>query len=104
MTRGKKTSETALDENGQKGAFMPMYRIILHNDEVSPMEFVVFALMRFFISDKNRAEAITTEAHNEGRALVDVMPFERAEFRVSRAHEYARANGFPLTFSIEPCD
>jgi len=104
MTKWGKPSETALEKTGQKAALMPMYRVILHNDDETPMEFVVFALRRFFISDKNNAEAIMTEAHNEGRAMVAVMPLERAEFKVSRAHEYARANGFPLTLSIEPCD
>lgn len=104
MTRWDKPSETVLEGTGQKGAVVPMYKVILHNDDATPMEFVVFALMRFFISDRNSAEAIMTEAHKEGRAMVAVMPFERAEFKVSRAHGYARANGFPLTFSIEPCD
>ncbi|GMT42739.1 MAG: hypothetical protein IEMM0002_1150 [bacterium] len=83
---------------------MPMYRVILHNDEVTPMDFVVAALVRFFVSDEKKAEEIMMEAHEEGRATAAVMPFERAEFYVSRAQDYARINDYPLSFSIEPCD
>ncbi|MBI5177884.1 MAG: ATP-dependent Clp protease adaptor ClpS [Nitrospinae bacterium] len=81
---------------------VPPYRVILHNDDTTPMDFVVDTLVRHFIPDHNRAVDVMMEAHREGRALAAVLPLEHAEFKVSQAHERARANGFPLTFTIEP--
>lgn len=83
---------------------VPPYRVILHNDEETPMDFVVLVLIRFFVSDRKKASDIMHEAHSKGQALVAIMPLEHAEFKVDMAHELVRANAFPLTFSIEPCD
>lgn len=80
---------------------VPPYKIMLHNDDVTPMDFVVDTLKRFFITDQKLAADIMLAAHREGMALVAVMPLEHAEFKVQTAHNHARANGFPLTFSIE---
>ncbi len=81
---------------------IPQYKIILHNDDVTPMDFVVMVLTRFFVSDGGKAKEIMRTAHQDGTAIVDTMPLERAEFKVERAHQFSRANSFPLTFSIEP--
>jgi ATP-dependent Clp protease adaptor protein ClpS len=81
---------------------VPPYKVVLHNDDATPMDFVVDTLKRFFIPDHGAALVIMRAAHREGRALVAVMPLEHAEFKVQSAHDHARANGFPLTFSIEP--
>jgi len=81
---------------------VPPHRVMLHNDDVTPMDFVVEVLVSLFIPDRNKALEVMWAAHREKMALVGVMPLERAEFRVERAHERARANGYPLTFTIEP--
>lgn len=81
---------------------VPPYRVILHNDDVTPMDFVVETLLRHFTSDRKHAVEVMMNAHNHGTALVAIMPLEHAEFKVERAHASARAQGFPLTFSIEP--
>ncbi|MBI3580750.1 MAG: ATP-dependent Clp protease adaptor ClpS [Nitrospinae bacterium] len=95
---GAKTEKLAVPE----AEVVPPYKVVLHNDDVTPMDFVVDALKRFFIPDHDAALEIMRAAHREGSALVAVMPLEHAEFQVQSAHNYARANGFPLTFSIEP--
>jgi ATP-dependent Clp protease adaptor protein ClpS len=77
---------------------------MLHNDDVTPMDFVVDTLLRFFISERNLAMEIMLRAHNDGMAFVAVMPLEYAETKVQAAHSRARAHGFPLTFSIESAD
>jgi ATP-dependent Clp protease adaptor protein ClpS len=78
------------------------YRVIIQNDEVTPMEFVVLVLRLFFGLDYRQATVVMMTAHNEGRALVAVLPFEEAQERVYEAHSAAREAGYPLTFYLEP--
>jgi ATP-dependent Clp protease adaptor protein ClpS len=80
----------------------PMYRILLHNDDVTPMDFVVYVLMNVFKKSVQDAADLMITAHNSGLVLVDVMPLEQAELRVDQAHSLARAQKFPLTLSYEP--
>jgi ATP-dependent Clp protease adaptor protein ClpS len=78
------------------------YRVIIRNDDVTPMEFVVVILQTFFDLDMDRAFAIMLEAHHEGHAHVVTLPYEEAKERVYGAHSAARAAGYPLTFYLEP--
>jgi ATP-dependent Clp protease adaptor protein ClpS len=80
----------------------PQYRVIIHNDDVTPMFFVVFVLTTIFRLDAGEAEVVMWEAHQTGAALVGVYPLEQAEFLVDRAHAKARTDKYPLTFSYEP--
>lgn len=80
----------------------PRYRVLIHNDDVTPFNFVENVLVEFFKKLPPDAQGIALEAHRSGLALVDVMGLEEAEFRVDRAHGLARANKYPLTFTIEP--
>ncbi len=104
MTEQDKPSGITQEETDEKSLLIPMYRVILHNDDVTPMDFVVTVLLRFFISVREKAYEIMMTAHREGAATVAVMPLERAEFKVTRAHDFIRAQDQPLTFSIEPCE
>ena len=80
----------------------PLYRVLIHNDAVTPMAFVVFMLRDVFRKPAQDAASIMLEAHETGVALVTVMSLEEAEFRVEKAHAFARSFKFPLTFSYEP--
>ena len=80
----------------------PPYRVILHNDEVTPWGFVVVALRIVFDFDQARAEGITLDAHHTGLAHVTTLPKEQAKYFVGKAHGLAREAGHPLTFSLEP--
>ena len=80
----------------------PRYRVLIHNDDITPMNFVVLILTRFFKKEDAEALEIMFEAHHKEVALVDVMGLEEAEFRVEQAHSLARTAKFPLTFTIEP--
>jgi ATP-dependent Clp protease adaptor protein ClpS len=81
---------------------VPRYRVLIHNDPVTPMDFVVDVLTSIFKKVLPDAYTIMMEAHNRDVALVDVMGLEEAEFRVEQAHALARTAKFPLTFTIEP--
>ena len=79
-----------------------MWKVIVHNDDVTPYDFVIIVLIRFFSLDPQDAERITWTAHNRGAALVRVLPKSEAERRVGQAHFAAGLEGYPLTFTIEP--
>ena len=79
----------------------PRYRVLIHNDDVTPMDFVVHVLMSIFKKELNDAMEIMLAAHNSSVALVVVLPLEEAELRVEQAHALARPRKFPLTFTYE---
>ena len=76
-------------------------RVFLHNDDVTPWDFVVAVLRIIFFFSSREAEHITATAHFNGVAFVIALPFEEAKYRVGRAHSMARAAHYPLTLSIE---
>lgn len=79
-----------------------LWKVIIHNDNITPYDFVIIVLIRFFNLNPPEAERITWTAHNTGAALVQVLPKKEAEKRVGQAHFAASLEGFPLTFTIEP--
>jgi len=98
----KDSSELTTESTETETQLVPPYKIILLDDNVTPQDFVSTVLYRFFVPTLKEARRIMLEAHNTGSALVAVMPLERAEFKVEKAHEYSRMYSYPLTFTIEP--
>lgn len=94
-------TEEALDEQ-QETAEEPPWKVLIHNDDVTPYNFVVAVLIRIFELTPIIAEHVTYLAHTNGIALVAVLPKSEAERRVGKAHFAARLEGFPLTFTLEP--
>jgi len=88
----------------QKPKLAPHYRVLIHNDDVTPMDFVVGVLREIFKKGVTDAMQIMLTAHFTGVALVVVLPLEEAELRVQQAHSVARTAKYPLTFSYEPCE
>lgn len=86
----------------ERESFAPLYWVVMHNDPVTTMEFVVDALVGIFGFDHTEAERVMLSIHNNGLERIALMPLERAEFKVEQTHRRARANGFPLTCTIEP--
>lgn len=76
--------------------------VLIHNDDVTTFEFVIAILQRIFRLSKEIAEHIAWQTHTQDVAPVCVRPKSEAERLVGQAHAAARANGFPLTFTIEP--
>lgn len=79
-----------------------LYRVIIENDDVTPMDFVVMVLRTFFGLSLEDALNVMLTAHNEGHALVTTLPLNEAQECVYRAHTVAREEGYPLTFYLEP--
>jgi ATP-dependent Clp protease adaptor protein ClpS len=80
----------------------PRYRVLIHNDDVTPMDFVVRVLLSVFKKQVQDAMEIMITAHKTGLALVVVLPLEEAELRIEQAHSMARTQKYPLTFTCEP--
>jgi ATP-dependent Clp protease adaptor protein ClpS len=80
----------------------PLYRVLIHNDDVTPMDFVVNVLVNIFFILQPDAVEIMLTAHYSGLAYVQTLPKTEAEKRVNKAHFAAGLEGYPLHFSIEP--
>jgi ATP-dependent Clp protease adaptor protein ClpS len=75
--------------------------VFIHNDDVTPWDFVVHVLRAVFFLAPFAAERITSQAHHHGMAHVMTLPVEEAKYRVGQAHSLARAASYPLQFTIE---
>jgi ATP-dependent Clp protease adaptor protein ClpS len=77
------------------------FRIFIHNDDVTPMDFVVHVLVGVFLLPVINAEQVTYAAHLNGRAYVQTLPADEARRRIGQACFAARLRQFPLQFSME---
>jgi ATP-dependent Clp protease adaptor protein ClpS len=85
-----------------KTKLAPLYRVLIHNDDVTPMDFVIKVLQEVFHLGLIQSTKVMLEAHTKGVAHVVTEPLERAEFHVDQTRSLARARHYPLSFSIEP--
>ncbi|WP_407647671.1 ATP-dependent Clp protease adapter ClpS [Halovulum marinum] len=79
----------------------PLYKVLLLNDDYTPMEFVVHVLERFFGINHAQAVEIMLTVHKKGVAVVGVFSFEIAETKVTQVMDYARRNQHPLQCTME---
>ena len=79
----------------------PMYKVMLLNDDYTPMEFVVHILESFFGMNREKATQIMLVVHTEGAAVIGIFPRDIAETKSMEATEVARSNQYPLKVSIE---
>ena len=82
----------------------PMYKVVLLNDDYTPMEFVVDVLERFFAMERELAVRVMLKVHTEGKGVCGVFTREVAETKAGQVNRYARANEHPLLCEIEPSD
>ena len=78
-----------------------MYRVLLHNDDYTQMDFVVQVLVEIFRKSNEEAVAIMMSVHNSGSGVCGVYPREIAEFRVSQVERRAKDADFPLLCTME---
>ncbi|MEM7497860.1 MAG: ATP-dependent Clp protease adapter ClpS [Pseudomonadota bacterium] len=78
-----------------------LYKVLMLNDDYTPMEFVVYVLQRFFNMDHARSVETMLTVHNKGVAVVGVYPFEVAETKVTQVMDCARSNQHPLQCTME---
>lgn len=85
----------------QKIAPPPMYKVLLNNDDYTPMDFVVDVLVRFFNLDGEAAQQIMLTVHYEGRAVCGIYTAEIAETKVMQVSSYAKQHQHPLMCTME---
>ncbi len=78
-----------------------LYRVLLLNDDYTPMEFVVHVLERFFQKDRDQATRIMLHVHNHGVGECGVYTYEVAETKVTQVMDFARQNQHPLQCVME---
>ncbi len=79
----------------------PLYKVLLLNDDYTPMEFVVYVLERFFGMSSSKAAEIMLAVHKKGVAVVGVFAFEIAETKVAQVMDCASQNQHPLQCTME---
>ena len=77
------------------------YKVLLLNDDYTPMEFVVMVLKRFFRMDLEQATRVMLHVHQKGVGVCGTFPYEVAETKVNQVMDYARQNQHPLQCTLE---
>jgi ATP-dependent Clp protease adaptor protein ClpS len=94
--------EVKLDEKIEKKSIEPSkYKVLMLNDDTTPMEWVVDILKSIFNHSQETAEAITLQIHNESSAIVGVYTYEIAEQKSVEAVNASRDQGFPLQVRLD---
>jgi ATP-dependent Clp protease adaptor protein ClpS len=95
------TDDAVLTESETRLKKPPLYQVILHNDDFTTMEFVVYVLQNVFQRSETEAVRVMLQVHLEGVGVAGVYTYEIAEMKVAKVSELARANEFPLLCTIE---
>jgi len=77
------------------------YKVLMLNDDYTPMEFVVMCLKRFFRMDLEQATRVMLHVHQKGVGVCGVFPYEVAETKVNQVMDFARQNQHPLQCTLE---
>jgi len=91
----------AVEEARPKLKKPPLFRVVLLNDDYTPMEFVVQVLELIFSMDRPNATRIMLEVHTKGKGVCGVFTYEIAETKVAQVSSYAEQNQHPLMCTLE---
>ena len=97
----EQTTEKTVDNIGLDTPRPSKYKVVLHNDDHTPMEFVIELLKNVYNHNQNSAEEVTSHVHNEGKGVAGIYYYEIAEQKVSESLLFSRTAGYPLSFDIE---
>ena len=82
----------------------PLYRVVIFNDDYTPMEFVVYVLQTFFGIDRDKATQIMLAIHTHGKGVCGIFTKEVAETKSAQVNNFAKENEHPLISEIESVD
>ena len=95
-------NEVLIQKNTKKKLKRPsLYKVIMLNDDFTPMDFVVYLLKTFFQKNNDEASKIMLEIHNKGSGICGVFTYEIAETKILKVINTSRNNGFPLFCILE---
>jgi ATP-dependent Clp protease adaptor protein ClpS len=98
----KHLEDSALLTNQLKAKPPSLYKVILLNDDFTPMDFVVEVLQRFFAKDREQATQLMLKVHTEGSAVCGVYPHGIAETKVNQVMAFANQHQHPLQCAMQP--
>jgi ATP-dependent Clp protease adaptor protein ClpS len=102
VSRQQPSGSTRVAEKSSTRTSRPsLFRVLMHNDDYTSMEFVVQVLEAVFHKSPPEANQIMLNIHFKGMGTCGVYPLEIAETKVDRVHDLARTEGFPLKCSLE---
>jgi len=93
--------DSVLEAKKAKLKLPPMYKVLLLNDDYTPMEFVVLVLQKFFSMNRERATQVMLKVHREGMGICGVYPRDVASTKVQQVAAYARKHQHPLQCVME---
>ncbi|MFL2918723.1 MAG: ATP-dependent Clp protease adapter ClpS [Thalassobaculaceae bacterium] len=96
-----KNNTGVIEKTKQKTKKPSMYKVVMLNDDYTPMEFVIHVLERFFSKTRDEATNIMLHVHQKGAGVCGVFSFEIAETKVVQVMDSARENQHPLQCTIE---
>jgi ATP-dependent Clp protease adaptor protein ClpS len=79
----------------------PLYKIIMHNDDYTTMEFVILVLKKFFLKSDGQANEIMLSVHQKGSGICGTYTFEVAETKIIHVNRFSKENGHPLKVTLE---
>jgi ATP-dependent Clp protease adaptor protein ClpS len=96
--------DSTITEAAPKTARPSLYKVLLLNDDFTPMEFVIQVLKKFFSKSEPEAQKIMLQVHQEGAAVAGIYTFEVAETKLYLVNEFSRRNKHPLKCIMEKAD
>ena len=94
-------NDTLLEAVRSRVGQPPLFKVVLLNDDYTPMEFVVMVLKRFFGMDLEQATRVMLHVHQRGVGVCGIFTYEVAETKVNQVMDFARQNQHPLQCTLE---
>lgn len=100
--RGDDEGDLAVAPAKPKTKRPPLYRVVLLNDDYTPMEFVIEVLEHFFSMSREKATQVMLAVHTQGKGVCGIYTRDVAETKAELVNQAARDNGHPLLCEVEP--
>lgn len=98
---GKQRDDTVLEARRSKTKPPPMFKVMLMNDDYTPMDFVIIVLQKFFSLNREKATQVMLKVHREGMGVCGIYPRDVAATKVEQVRSYAKQHQHPLQCMME---
>ncbi len=99
--KNRADDELVVEQARPKTKQPPLFKVVLHNDDYTPMEFVVEVLEQFFSMNREKATQIMLHVHTRGKGVCGIYTKDIAETKVAQVNEYSRQHQHPLLCAME---